>query len=159
LGTTAAAVIPRKNYFFGRWLRCSYPDYTGRLLRKGAGSYNELPGKGFDTLLANGRTVRLKNPLVHFTGESVAQRVKKIDFQSTLRAEENFRTGARSSGFTIIGHALFAFCSVYFLKRGFREGTRGLVHAGLTAFGTFLKYAKLWEKGLDEPRPLDTAMP
>lgn len=143
----AAAAIPRKNYFFGKWLRSSYPDYTSRFLRREAGSYNDIPGRGFDTLLAKGNIVRLKEPLIHLTGESLSQRVRKLDFDSSLQAEEKFLAGKRSGGTAILLHALFAFCRVYFLKKSLLEGTRGLVYAALAAFNTFLKYSKLWEKG------------
>jgi len=33
------------------------------------------------------------------------------------------------------------------VKQGFRDGIRGLIIAFFTAYGVFLKYAKLWELG------------
>ena len=33
----------------------------------------------------------------------------------------------------------------YFLKRGFLDGVPGLIIAVNVSFGTFVKYAKLWE--------------
>jgi len=143
----AAAAVPRRNYFFGRWLRCSYPDYTMRLLRRDSGSrYNETPGRGFDTLLAQGPTIRLRQPMVHLTGESMAMRIRKIDFDSGLQADEKFLAGQRATLATLIAKPLLAFLKVYFLKRGILDGVRGLIFAALASFNTFAKYAKLWEK-------------
>jgi len=144
----AAAAIPRKNYFFGKWLKCSYPDYTLRLLRKGFGRFNEVPGHGFDTLLVDGKIIRFNNALIHLTGESLAQRVRKLDFDSSLQADEKYKAGIIVGGFGIMLHSVIAFIKVYFAKKAILEGTRGLVYACLASFNTFLKYAKLWEMRL-----------
>lgn len=147
-GKLAGARIPRKNYFLGKWLRCSYPDYTSRLLYRGGGRYNEVAGGGFDTLLFAGAPVpKLTHPLIHMTGESLAQRVKKLDFDSTLQAEEKFRAGQSVGGVMMTLHSLLAFVRVYFFKKGFLDGTDGLIYAAFASFSTFVKYAKLWEKG------------
>ena len=142
----AAAAIPRKNFFFGKWLKSSYPDYTQRMLKKGAGAFNEISGHGFDTLVVEGRAIKLKNPLLHFTGEKLAQRLLKLDFDSGLQADEKFRAGERVGGFGILAHSLFAFFRVYVMKKSIFEGTRGLIYACLASFNTFMKYAKLWER-------------
>lgn len=144
-GTLAGASLPRKNYFFGKWLKCSYPNYTSRLLRRGAGRYNEVPGAGFDTLLFTGKVAKLRHPLIHMTGESLAQRVRKLDFDSTLQADEKFRAGRSTSGPAICFHGVLAFFKIFIIKRGFLDGVDGFVYAVLAAFSTFLKYAKLRE--------------
>jgi glycosyltransferase involved in cell wall biosynthesis len=145
----AGGKIPRKNYFFGKWIRASYPDYTSRFLRRGAGRYNEIPGRGFDTLEFSGPGVCLfENPLIHLTGETLAQRVGKLDFDSALQADEKFRAGKKIGGVGLFFHPAIAFLRVYFLKRGFLDGIRGFIYACLVSFNTFMKYAKLWEKRL-----------
>lgn len=142
-----AAEIPRKNYFFGKWLKCSYPNYTRRLLKKGAGRYNEQPGFGFDSLLVTrGSIYRFHNPLEHLTSETLAQRCKKIDFDSSLQADEKFRAGKSASLINIVVNPFMNFMKVYFVKRGIFEGIPGFLYAVLTSFNTFLKYAKLWER-------------
>lgn len=146
-GSYAGAQLPRKNYFFGKWLRCSYPNHTSRLLRKGGGRYNEIPGHGFDTLLFAAAPVRkLRNPLLHLTGETLAQRIRKLDFDSSLQADEKHLAGQSVSGSALFLHPLLAFIRVYFFKKGFRDGIDGLVYSAFASFSTFLKYAKLWEK-------------
>jgi (heptosyl)LPS beta-1,4-glucosyltransferase len=144
--TWAGAMIPRKNYFFGKWLKCSYPNYTSRLLRKGDGRYNEEPGRGFDTMLFSGKPVKkLKHPMIHMTGETLAVRVRKLDFDSSLQADEKCRAGQDAGVFALCGHGLLAFFKIFIFKRGFLDGVDGLIYAVFAAFSTFLKYAKLRE--------------
>jgi glycosyltransferase involved in cell wall biosynthesis len=139
--------IPRKNYFFGRWIRSSYPDYTGRFVRKSAGRYNETPGLGFDTLvLPYGPVHKFRNPMIHLTGNTLAQRLRKLDFDSSLQADENYRAGRRVGVSKMLFRPAIAFLRVYLMKRGFLDGTRGFIYACLVSFNTFMKYAKLWEK-------------
>lgn len=143
----AGARIPRKNYFFGKWLKCSYPNYTSRFLRKGAGRYNEVAGGGFDTLLfTDGAVAKLKHPLIHMTGETLSQRIRKLDFDSSLQADEKFSAGQPVGNAELFFHPLLAFFKVYFFKKGFLDGVDGFIYACLASFSTFLKYAKLWEK-------------
>lgn len=138
--------VPRKNFFFGRWIRSSYPNYTRRFLKKGAGRYNDDPGKGFDALVLGSGTVhKFKAPLLHLTGESLQQRVRKLDFDSSLQANEKFRAGQHAGWKEVILNPLHAFIRLYLLKGGFRDGIRGFIYACLQSFSTFMKYAKLWE--------------
>lgn len=141
-----AGEIPRRNYFFGKWLKCSYPNYTRRLLRKGCARYNEQPGLGFDTLLVdNGLVYRFQNPLEHFTSETLAQRLRKVDFDSSLQAGEKFRALKRAGYYHLLISPFAAFVKIYIFKRGFSEGVRGFIYACMASFNTFMKYAKLWE--------------
>ncbi len=84
--------------------------------------------------------------MVHLTGDTLAQRLRKLDFDSGLQAEEKFRAGMTIGGFGLFIHPAVAFFRVYILKRGIFDGIRGFVYACLTSFNTFMKYAKLWEK-------------
>ena len=45
----------------------------------------------------------------------------------------------------MFGAAIAAFVRTYLFKQGFRDGVQGLMIAGFTAYGVFLKYAKIWE--------------
>ncbi|TWJ19286.1 glycosyltransferase family 2 protein [Geobacter argillaceus] len=147
----AAGEIPRKNYFFGKWLKCSYPNYTRRLLKKGAGRYNEQPGLGFDSMSVDkGQIYHFRNPLEHFTSETLAQRFRKIDFDSSLQADEKFRAGKGVNFGKLLLNPLMNFCKIYFLKKGLLEGIPGFLYAVLSSFNTFFKYAKLWELSVSE---------
>jgi glycosyltransferase involved in cell wall biosynthesis len=145
-GAVIGGRIPRRNFFFGRWIRCTWPDLTSRFVRKGFGRYNEVAGKGFDAMVFGDGTVRdLRSPLDHLTGETLTQRLRKLDFDTTLQADEKFRAGQTVTFANLVLSAPFAFARNYLLKRGFLDGWPGFVYACLAAFNTFMKYAKLWE--------------
>jgi glycosyltransferase involved in cell wall biosynthesis len=145
-GSVIGARLPRKNFFFGRWLRCTWPDFTSRFVRKGFGRYNELAGKGFDAMVFGDGAVRdLRCPLDHLTGETLAQRLRKLDFDSSLQAGEKFRAGHSATFTQLVFSAPVAFIRTYFLKRGILDGQAGFIYSCLAAFNTFMKYAKLWE--------------
>ena len=63
-------------------------------------------------------------------------------FWGALNARDK---GVRGSGGRILGHSLGQFLKGYVLKRGFLDGTRGLIIAFMEAYAAFLKYGKLWE--------------
>jgi (heptosyl)LPS beta-1,4-glucosyltransferase len=44
------------------------------------------------------------------------------------------------------------FLRMYILKGGFRDGARGAVLASLAAASVMAKYARLWEKSINERR-------
>lgn len=145
--------IPRKNFFFGRWIRSSYPNYTRRFLKKGAGRYNEIPGNGFDALILDSGTVHsFKAPLLHLTGETLPQRLRKLDFDSGLQAGEKFRAGQKAGWKQLLINPSHTFVRLYLFKGGFRDGIPGFIYACLHAFSTFMKYAKLWELSMAPPQ-------
>ncbi|HSN15790.1 MAG TPA: glycosyltransferase family 2 protein [Anaeromyxobacteraceae bacterium] len=138
--------LPRRNFLFGRWLRCTWPDLTSRFVRKGEGRYNEVDGRGFDAMVFGAGTVRdFESPLDHLTGETLAVRLRKLDFDTTLQAGEKFRAGRSATFANLVFSAPVAFARTYFLKRGFLDGWAGFIFSCLYSFNTFMKYAKLWE--------------
>ena len=60
-------------------------------------------------------------------------------------ARDMLRKGRRSGPAAIVGHPFWRFFRAYALRRGFLDGTHGLVAALLDGFTTYLKYARLWE--------------
>ncbi len=78
----AGYFVPRRNIWFGQWLRHGgwYPDYTLRLFRKGWGTCRY---RVHERIEVNGSTGILKTPLDHYN-------IRRIDeyFHTTLRATE-----------------------------------------------------------------------
>ena len=69
----------------------------------------------------------------------------KMDRYSTLMAEEMVKRGRAFHIHQLLSHPLFTFFKMYGLRKGFLDGKPGLILAGLYAYYTFVKYAKLWE--------------
>jgi len=140
----AAALFPRKNFFFGKWIRHggAYPDPQYRIFRKGKVRYDEST---LDTPLVSGQTKLLANPFYHLTGETVAERVRKISRETDYKARMLLERKTRVSWIDVLFRPIVNFIKFYVLKQGFRDGTEGYIYSGFTSFHTFLRYAKYFE--------------
>jgi len=149
LGRYAAYDMPRRNVFFGRWLRWggAYPDRQVRLVRRGAGRYNDL--LLHERLLVEGEIGHLAGHLVHDAAPTVAARLAKLNHHSDLGALETRRTRSRVRWYDLVVRPAIIFGKRYLLKQGFRDGLPGLIYCGLEAVYEFAKYAKAWELARD----------
>jgi glycosyltransferase involved in cell wall biosynthesis len=140
----AAALVPRKNFFFGKWIQYggAYPDPQYRIFRKGKVRYDEAT---LDTPLVSGPIKNLTNPFDHLTGETVADRVRKISRETNYKARTLLERSARASWVDILFRPIVNFVKFYILKQGFRDGIEGYIQSGFASFHTFLRYAKYFE--------------
>ena len=141
-----AFFVPRRNYFLGRWIKRSgwYPDYRQpQFFHKNHLRYKEdLVHESFEL---DGRLGYLKGHVDQYPFRDVDQYLVKMDRYSTLMAEEMVKRGRRFHVHQLLSHPLFTFFKMYVMRRGFLDGKPGLILAGLYAYYTFVKYAKLWE--------------
>ncbi len=134
---------PRLVHYLGRWIWHGdwYPDMKLRLFRK---AYGECGGEEpHDRIIVEGRVRNLRGPLNHYTYDDITDQIRQINRFSSISAETNNST--THVLFCLLFHPVFRFFKCYFLKRGFLDGIPGLIIAGNVAFGTFVKYAKLWD--------------
>lgn len=150
--TTKAAAfkLPRKNHFFGKWLRHGgqYPDYQLRIFAKGKGHF---PNKHVhESLKIDGKIEFLENSMRHYPYLTVSQFLKKMDFYSSFEAQHLYDKGIRPSLSHSFKYLLLKPKSRifrrYILKGGFRDGIPGLFAAVFDGIGWMLRYFKLWEK-------------
>ncbi|HEY2664715.1 MAG TPA: glycosyltransferase family 2 protein [Candidatus Binataceae bacterium] len=130
--------------------RGSFPDWHLRLFSREMARFGgrEPHAKA----IVNGRTARLKSPILHFSYDSVADHVatmNRLTDQAALEAQPTAMVA-----FKMIADPLWRFLNFYILRGGFRDGTRGLYAATASAFYAFLKYAKLYERRLRVRRAL-----
>jgi glycosyltransferase involved in cell wall biosynthesis len=146
-------LIPRRNYFLGRWIRGGgwYPDASLRLFRKSRGRFAERPVH--EAVVVDGRVGRLVAPLEHFTYDSVGEFFVRMERYARLAADELWSAGRRARVTDLTLRPVWTFLRMYALQRGFVDGWRGLVLAGLYACYTFAKYAHLWERRARVPAP------
>lgn len=145
--------IPRRNFFYGRWLRHGglFPDYQVRLLRRGAGRYNDVALH--ENLLVDGAIGTLRHPLDHLTEPTVGDHFRRLDRYTTLAARETGRRRGRVGWADLTLRPTLTWFKMYVLKQGFRDGVPGFLISAFAAMHIFLKYAKLWEARLDRPAP------
>ncbi len=142
---TVGYSLPRKNYFYGRWIRTggSYPDHQLRLLRSGAGYLDDA--EPHNKMILKGGHAYLKSPLIHLTSPTVGDHFKKMPNFSTLAAQEKFRTKKQMGWYDLLFPPVATFLKMYFSKGAWKEGVHGLIYSFFASIYTFLKYAKLWE--------------
>lgn len=136
--------FPRLTHFVDRWMRHGgwYPDWQIRLLRRGAGRYNDRPVH--EAIVPQGPVGRLSGDLLHYSYESVEDYVGRMNTYSRLAAEIQIKHGRRRVGASSLAGAVARkFLEVYVYKRGFLDGRHGFVAAGLAACGVFLRQAKI----------------
>ena len=145
--------VARKNYFCGRWIRHLgwYPDYTLRLFRRGRGRFRDR--EVHEEVVVDGPVGDLPTPLLHYSYRSVSEYVARMDRYARLAAQEMAKAGRRPWPGELFVRPFFSFFHLYFIRRGFLEGTPGYTLAVLMSLYKFLKYYYLRE--LSRGRDLD----
>jgi (heptosyl)LPS beta-1,4-glucosyltransferase len=139
--------IPRRNFYYGYWIRHAgqYPDLQLRLLRRGSGRYNDLPVH--EHLEVKGRIEDLQAPLDHHTHPTIRSHELKIERYSTLASEERVHRGKHdASWYHLVFNPAWTFVKFYVFRGGFLDGLPGFIVSGFSAAHVLLKYAKLWEQ-------------
>ncbi len=137
--------IARKTEYMDRWIMHSgwYPDYQMRLYRK-ANSYWDGVAP-HQIARVSGRIETLEGEFLHYTKRDLSEHHRVTDSYTSLAAEHLVNNGKTIGAFGIFTNAVAAFLRTYIVKQGVRDGVPGLIIAGFTAYGVFLKYAKVWE--------------
>ena len=137
--------LPRKNYYYGKWIRWGgvYPDYQLRLFRRGVGRLDD--SEPHNRFVFEGLHGDLTHALDHYTERTIEDHFKKFNNFTTLAARERGKTKktVRWSDLTI--RPLFTFWKYYVRRQAFRDGVHGLIISVFASMYTFVKYAKLWD--------------
>lgn len=143
-GDPVAYEIPRKNFFYGAWVRHAgvYPDYQVRLFRRGSAEYNNVPVH--ENLIVQGPLGKLSSPFEHFTERRIRDHFRKFGLYTTLAAQDKRTMVQQVGALDLLVRPLVIFFKTYLLRKGFRDGVRGLIVCGFASMYTFVKYAKLW---------------
>lgn len=145
--------VPRRNFFFGRWIRHSgwYPDYRQpQLFRRGKLRYTE--DAVHETYVLEGTLGRTEEPIAQVPFKDLAQVVHKMQRYSTLGVERLEQRRKTPSMWSALGHGVAAFLRHYVIRAGFLDGWAGFVIALANFEGTFYRYAKYAERKLDLTR-------
>lgn len=137
--------IRRVNLFLGRPLKRGDwgRDAVIRLVARDRARYQDrLVHEEIDLA---GPLPTLRAPMLHDTFRSFDQYWPKVFRYADHGARDLLRKGRSSGPAAIVGHPFWRFFRAYALRRGFLDGTHGLVAALLDGFTTYLKYARLWE--------------
>jgi glycosyltransferase involved in cell wall biosynthesis len=134
---------PRLSQFCGQFIHhCGwYPDYVLRLFRRDAGRFSD--SLVHESVRLEGKTAKLKNPLLHYSYLSQDDVERKVEQYSTAAAQQMFASGKRASWLGAISSGGWAFVRTYLLRLGVLDGAAGWRIACMNARTTYFKYRKL----------------
>ena len=142
----SGARFPRKVWFLDRWITHGdwYPDYSLRLFRRDRARWG---GDEFvhEKIACDGDVATLRGDLHHYSFPSLSAHVAKINPFADLFVRQQ---QARHGGFSLAAAVFrpgWRFLRAYVLKRGFLDGFPGYYIAWATAFGTFVRYSRMYE--------------
>jgi glycosyltransferase involved in cell wall biosynthesis len=140
------ARFPRKVWFIDRWITHGewYPDYSLRLLRRDRARWG---GDEFvhEKVEVDGRVATLPGDLHHYSFRTLSSHVAKINPFADLFLRQQQARGSRFELAAAIFRPAWRFFRAYILRRGFLDGYPGFYIAIATAFGTFVRYSRLYE--------------
>jgi len=141
LNTHAAYLLPRRNHYFGRWLRRGgkYPDRQLRLFRRGKASFPCVDVH--ERLSVAGSIGRLGEALDHYPYNNSAELLRKLEFYAAAKA----RRAADGRRPVSLRRAARRFASGYLLGGGFLDGPQGFVSAAADLFSECLAWLKAGE--------------
>ena len=137
--------FPRKNYFMGRWMHDSYPDYILRFFnRKGAHwPYAVHSRPTHQGPLVRVPAARTDLAFIHLANESVEDSIAKMNIYTNNEKE---RRRKRYHPLRLLCDPGFRFFKSYVLKGGFRDGWPGFIRAVHNSIYRFYILAKLQEE-------------
>lgn len=138
--------FPRLVRFLGKWIKHGdwYPDIKLRLFRKSKGRCGG--SEPHDRTTVDGTVKRLKHDMYHYTYDSIADQVTTLNRFSTITANGQHDDRKSFHMHDLVLRPIVRFLRGYIFRLGFLDGLPGLVVATTSAYGVFIKYAKLWEK-------------
>jgi glycosyltransferase involved in cell wall biosynthesis len=140
--------VPRHNYIFGRLTTGAgwFPDHQLRLFKHGKVRYER---EVHEIAIVDGNIGYLKNPLIHYNYQDVAQFRAKQRAYSSYDARILKEEGVRPKPHNFLLQPLRHFIWRYFTLQGYRDGWHGLRLSLFMTYYEWVKYRKLawfWRK-------------
>lgn len=126
---------------YGEW---GHDKHT-RLFNRTAVNWDDAPVHEQLLVPAGTASNILKGYILHYTMKDIKDYAAKMVNYAMLNAEKYHRQGKKVSWLKLRLAPGFSFFSNYILKAGFLDGHTGYICARMTAYYTFLKYARLKE--------------
>lgn len=142
-GKTTAFKLKRQNYYLGKnpWPKIEEIErlFLKSKLRGWKGKLHESP-------VYEGEAKLLDGLLLHYTHRNLTHMLKKTIEWSDIEAKNRFEAGHPKITWWRFPRVMIStFFNYYFLQKGYKVGTVGLIESIYQAFSTMITYAKLWE--------------
>ena len=138
-------LIPRTHVFLNKIFKSGSENKKPilRFFNKQHGKFIE--NNVHEVIAVEGKIGVLKNEMLHYTVFDISTAIQKQVKYSLLSGEFLFEKGKKASLAKVIVKFPFDFIRFYFLQRNFLNGYQGFIWSMLSAFGSFVKYAKLYD--------------
>lgn len=142
----SAFYFPRKNIILGKWLRHGgwWPDYVPRLFRK-----NKLKGwygPVHESPIISGDFGYFKIPIEHLTARNLNLMIAKSNKWAKVEAQLLYKEKRpKVSIASVLKAAIIEFIKRYLAKKGFLDGTVGLIEAIYQSLHQAIILTYLWE--------------
>jgi hypothetical protein len=132
----------RLTNYCGSWIRHGswYPDRKLRLFDRRKGSWS---GEIHEMIDLNGKKGFLRGDLLHYSYYSVSEHIRQANHFTDLTAKEAFSRGKKAGMLKVLFSPCIKFIRDYVFLLGFLDGYHGFLVCRVSAWATFLKYAKL----------------
>ncbi|MGD8414716.1 MAG: glycosyltransferase family 2 protein [Candidatus Latescibacterota bacterium] len=140
-----------RNEYLGKVMtgRAAGPGVAVRLIRAGDHRFSA------DPLDATGASVRVGPTVEQLDGFVVRRRFRNVQLHfeeintvTTTAARQYVDRGGRLAVLRMLLEPTVTFWRLYLARGGIRDGARGLMFCMLSAYQSFIKYAKAWELGV-----------
>ncbi len=137
-------LMNRLTNYCGSWVRhCGwYPDRKLRIFFKDKGAWTGGALHEKYELNTNEEPFLLKGDLLHYSYYSVDEHIKQVDKFTAISSKELAERGYKPTLLKLIYAAPVKFFRDYILKLGFLDGYTGYQISKISAFATYLKYAR-----------------
>lgn len=141
---TKQYALLRRTHVFGKTFRFGTmrPDWIVRLLPRSCVTWTD---RVHERAVCSLPKEKLRGTLLHHSYRDWESWLLKVNSYTTLWAENAQKRGKKSSLFVALGHALYGFFSMLFLRGGILDGLLGIVFCFNHCFYTLMKYLKLAE--------------
>lgn len=138
--------FPRKNLIYDKWVKtCGiYPDSLVRLFKMKYRYQTREVHAHID--IPEERTGRFKHHIIHDDFNDIHGYLNKFARYMNYECDEYWKQGRRFRWIDATIRPLYMFFWSYILKKGYRDGIRGLLISVNRAYYNFSIYMKLWEK-------------
>jgi glycosyltransferase involved in cell wall biosynthesis len=143
----AGARFARKVWFIDRWITHGdwYPDTVLRLIRRDRGRWGG-DAHVHEKMVCDGPVANLRGDLNHYSFPTLASHIAKINLFADLFVRQQREKHAGFSPAAAVVRPAWRFFRAYVLRAGFRDGYPGFYIAWATAFGTLVRYSRMYEE-------------
>jgi glycosyltransferase involved in cell wall biosynthesis len=114
-----------------------------RLFNKEKGNFTA--NKVHETIELDGRTMVLKNEMLHYTVSNFSVAIQKEIKYALLGGELFFEKNKKVGLLKLVFKLPFEFIRVYLFQQNLFNGFEGFVWSAIKAIGSLVKYVKLWQ--------------